>query len=241
MSEKDDALQDWIQRHGKGLSPEARRELEELHGQVEREPKEDLPSFRERFQARVRQVMKWVGIGAVGLATAGGIAYVGKQAVDALPGAVETAAEREVNERIELVKTAFGELQTAAGTLLLKLMDFLIALKDKASTWEGISGMAVSVWDGIWSDAAEYLASGNTSPDKTLEKMKQMVSGDPVLAAKMDDIFSAYADLNAKKEALDGVATKIQSFDDQDALEFFSDYKKEFWDEMRGKGKELAK
>ncbi len=218
------------------LSEEGRARLAKIREELEAKTPED---WMDKFKSRVWKVMKWVGIGAVGVATVGGVAYVGKQAVDAFPTAVETAAKREVKERVEAVQFAFGELQRSAGGLLLKLYDFMIALKDKASTLEGLSTMASSMWDAVWAEKEDYLANGDTSPDKLIAKMKEIVANDPELSGRMDGIFAAYEDLKLKKDAFETAGKGAFEAKDQDAIEFFQDYKREFWTEMLNKRETL--
>lgn len=219
------------------LSPAARANLDAIEAELRAKETE---TWMDKFKSRVWKVMKWAGIGVVGVATVGGVAYVGKQAMDAFPAAVETAANREVKERVEAVKLAFGELQGAAGGLLLKLYDFMIALKNKATTIEGLSELISGVWDGAWAEGKDYLATGDASPDKLIAKMKEIVANDPELSGKMDGIFVAYEDLKLKKDAFEAVGKGAFEANDQDAIEFFQDYKREFWMEMKGKGQELS-
>lgn len=238
------SVEEWLERHGSALDPKARAELERLKlgVQVEKpdeKPKEDVLSWSERFKQGVYKAMKWTGIIAVGAAVVGGAAYVGKQAADSFPTAVKSSASRELEERTGAVKEAISDLESASGILLMKLLDFMIALKDKGSTWEGVSGMAVTAWSGMWSDAKEYLASGEKSPDKTLAKMKEIVTSDPALSGKMDEIFTAYDNLKGKKEALEHLASTITTVTDEDTRQFLGDWKGKFWEEMRGKGEQL--
>ena len=214
------------------LSPRARADLNAIEAELRADETE---TWMDRFQSRVWRVMKWVGIGAVGVAAIGGAAYVGKQAIDAFPTAVETAAKREVSERVVAVQFAFGELQQSAGALLLKLYDFMVALKDKAGTYQGLSTMATGVWAGLWADGTELLANGDTSPDQLIGKMKEIVANDPQLSVSMNAIFGAYEDLKNKKNSLEAAGQGAFTANDRDAIEFFQDYKSAFWREMRGK------
>lgn len=237
MDETNEDLKAVEKLKGASLSSTARANLDAIEAEIRAKETE---TWVDKFKSRVWKVMKWVGFGAVGAATVGGAVYVGKQAVDAFPTAVETAANREVKERVEAVQFAFGELQRSAGGLLLKLYDFMIALKNKATTVEGLSGMASSMWDGIWAEGEDYMASGDTSPDKLIAKMKEIVANDPELNSAMDAIFAAYEDLKLKKDAFEAAGKGAFEANDQDAVEFFQDYKKEFWTEMKGKGRRLS-
>jgi hypothetical protein len=219
------------------LSPQARDALDVIEAELSAaEPR----TWMDTFRSRVSKAMTWVGIGAVGVATIGGLGYVGTQAVEAFPTAVETAAKREVKERVEAVQLAFADLQGAAGGLLLKLYDFMIALKDKATTAKGLSELASSMWDGIWAEGRDYFATGDKSPDKLIATMKEMVASDAELSGKMEAIFAAYENLKIKKDAFEAVGKGAFEANDTDALEFFEDYKREFWMEMKGKGRELS-
>lgn len=237
MGETNEELKAVEKLKSASLSPAARANLDAIEAELRARETE---TWMDKFKSRVWKVMKWMGVGAVGVATVGGVAYVGKQAVDAFPSAVETAANREVKERVEAVKLAFGELQGAAGGLLLKLYDFMIVLKDKATTVEGLSTMASSMWDGIWDEGKDYLATGDASPDKLIAKMKEIVANDPELSGKMGGIFAAYEDLKLKKDAFEATGRGAFEAKDEDAVEFFNDYKNEFWKEMKGKGQQLS-
>lgn len=244
LPEQPENVDEWLALHGDSLDPAARAQLERLKlgvtVQETPQPKDEEPeSWTDYFEERVWKAMKWVGIIGAGALIVGGGAYAVKQATDSFPTAVETAVKRELKERTEVVKKAISDIENASGVLLMKLLDFIIALKDKGSTFAGISGMAVTAWEGIWSDAKEYVTSGDTSPDETLKKIKEIVTSDPTLSSKMDGIFAAYNDLTGKKDALERVANGISSVTDQDESEFLRDWKQKFWEEMRGKGPQL--
>lgn len=232
MGETNEELKAVEKLKGASLSPAARANLDAIEAELRAKETE---TWMDRFKSRVWKVMKWAGIGAVGVATVGGVAYVGKQAADAFPAAVETAANREVNERMTAINASFEGLKASSGTLLLKMLDFMIALKDKGSTYEGLSSMAVTTWEGIWADSAELITSGDTSPDHIIAKMKEIVTADPILATKMEAIFASYEDLKKKKDAFVASGQQAIEFNDQDAQELWVDYKREFWTEMLDK------
>lgn len=156
--------------------------------------------------------------------------------MDAFPQAVETAANREVKERVEVIKVAYEELNQAAFTLLRTLYEFLLAVKEKATTWEGVSKAAGSLWQGIWDDGAEYLANGDSSPDQILGQIKSMVEDDPVLSQKLTEVFASYDKLKTEKDEFEQAGKSAFEANDTDAKEFYEDYKKEFWDEMLQRG-----
>ncbi len=99
--------------------------------------------------------------------------------------------------------------------------------------------MASSMWDAVWAEKEDYLANGDTSPDKLIAKMKEIVANDPELSGKMDGIFAAYEDLKLKKDAFEKAGKGAFEAKDQDAIEFFQDYKREFWTEMLNKRETL--
>ncbi len=232
MSDKElDALE---QLEKAELSPEGRRNVEALRAEIESREPEGIMRITRRALAKI---FKWIVV--PGLAV-GGAAYVGKQAMDAFPTAVEAAAHREVNERLSAIQGAFAELQGAAGSLLLKLYDLLMAMKDKASSWDGASTLAVGVWDGLWKDGAEWWATGDKSPDKLISELRHRLSDDPVVSAKMDAVFASYEELKKKKDKLEAAGQGAFQANDQDAIEFYNDYKREFWKEMLGKGNSLS-
>ncbi len=219
------------------LSEESRASLDAIRSEIEgREPE----GIMRKTRRALGKIFKWIVVPGLAVGAVGTTIYAGKQALDAFPSAVEVAAKREVNERMVAIQGAFAELQGTAGSLLLKLYDLMIAMKDKATSWDGASTLAVGLWDGIWADGADWLATGDKSPDKLIAEMKRRLSDDPVISAKMDSVFAAYEELKKKKEALEAAGKGAFEANDQDAAEFYEDYKKEFWKEMLGKGGNLT-
>lgn len=219
------------------LSEENRASLAKIREELE---SKDPETWMEWTKRKVFGVMKWVVPAA---ALAGGVAataYVGKQAYDAMQPTVESAAHREVNERITEINESFGELETASGTLLLKMLDFMIALKNKATTYEGASTLLVGAWDAAVAEAVDLVKNGDTSPDLLIAKIKEIVAADPDLTQKMDAIFASYEDLKKKKDAFAESGKKAVEFNDQDAHELWLDYKREFWTEMMDKRSALT-
>lgn len=219
------------------LSEAGRARLAAIREELE---SKDPETWMEWTKRKVFGVMRWVVPAAALTAGAVGAAYVGKQAYDAMEPTVESAAHREVDERIAEITESFNELKNASGSLLLKMLDFMIALKDKASTYAGVSTLAIGVWDGLWAEGEDLIRNGDTSPDKLIAKMKEIVSADPLLTQKMDAIFASYDELKKKKEAFEESGKKAVSFTDKDAEELWVDYKREFWTEMMDKRNALS-
>ncbi|MFA5792927.1 MAG: hypothetical protein WC897_03610 [Candidatus Gracilibacteria bacterium] len=221
------------------LSADGQRALalvrEELKSKV---PKRTTADLRER----ILKIMKWA-LPALAL-TAGGV-YTTEQAIDATRPALEMAMHREFGERKAEIQEAVNDLQSSAGNLLLKLLDFMIALKEKAGTVKGAAEMATGFWKGIWNggrkDVKELVIEGDTSPDELIQGLKAIVSGDTQLSKKVTEIFTAYEDLKSKKDILENVGEEATKFGTKDAKEFWDDYKRSLWKEMSGRGAPFAK
>lgn len=188
---------------------------------------------------RVKGCMGYLFLaGSVAVGSAAAV-YTVKQAADAVPGAAEDAAAEIFDQRVEMLKSRFAVLEQESGDLLLKLMAFMIAIKNTASSIEGLANLAGHVWDGLWADGADYLANGDTSPDKSLTQILELVKNDPILLASWTEVESAYSKVIVAKDNFAALAEDLKVTKDEGTAIFWKEYKEHFWDEMRQKGEGL--
>lgn len=189
--------------------------------------------------SKVKGCLGWLFL-AGSVAVGSGVAvYTIKQATDAVPGAVEDAAAEILGQRMEMLKSRFAVLEKASGELLLRLMSFMIAIKNMTSSIDGIENLAVHVWGGLWADGADYLVGGDTSPDKSLEQISDLVKNDPILSAAWLEVNTAYSTVIVAKDNFAALGKDLTTTTDENTRIFWKEYTEHFWDEMKQKGEGL--
>ena len=226
MTDRDAIVAKWAEVNS--VSESARIDLLSKLKSVETQQKSTLD--------KVKGCLGWLLLTGTVAIGSGAAVYTIKQASDAVPGAAEDAASEILDQRMEMLKSRFAVLEQASGDLLLKLMAFMIAIKNTASSIEGLANFAGHVWDGLWADGADYLANGDTSPDKSLTQISDLVKNDPILSASWTEVESAYSKVLVTKDNFAVLGEDLKVTKDEGTAIFWKEYKEHFWDEMKQKG-----
>lgn len=214
------------------LPEETRGFLTELKEKVE----EEVDSWREKFRRGFNTALK--GALVIGsLAVAG---YVGKQAVDAFPQAAESAIDRELGERKEVI-VKMGEKVKASGVAFRdRLLDFAWSAGEQLQKPQELFRLGKRAFSGVWEDGGEALTQGDLKPDQIMDQMKIYVKDNPVLSKKFAAAETAYRVLEADIQAFNSIPEVLTGFTEKDMGEFWRDYRKALWSEMLGEGDKLT-
>ena len=237
MADTESIVNKWAEKNGVEVSASARADLaKELADQAKDKA---VDTQQESTWEKVKGCMGWLLLGT-GLAVGAGAAvYTFKQATDAVPAAAEEAGKEILQGRMDLVRTRFGVMEQASGDLLLKLMAFMVALKNTATTLEGLEELIPHMWDAVWDTTKNRLATGEWSADASVAQITDLVKKVPALSGAWAQVEGSYAKVTAAKDSFEALGTDLTTATDEDARIFWEDYRKHFWNEMLQKGEGL--
>lgn len=245
---------DWAARNE--VSTQALSEITSLKRQIE-VPATEVDKHRGSFRKKIWGVLKWVGLGALGLAGVAGL-WTAKQAMDAAPRAIRKTLDRETQERIDIVKKQaedVKELTVALGKAVqnfikqvyeeieelakkakeAKASDVIKGVADTVSDLElrEVPGMAMDLWDMI-SDSPEGILENNKVEDKIKD-----IKG--YIAKHHSEVYSSWIHVESMVGALkiqiggfdEVIAAATADMSKTDEKQAFADFKDETWKEIK--------
>ncbi|MEK9159847.1 MAG: hypothetical protein AAB383_03910 [Patescibacteria group bacterium] len=163
--------------------------------------------------------------GAVGSVM--GFGYGAGKAAEVAPGVMVDVASRELGERTAELGAFWGSVKPLILQIIAQTGEFLNEVKAKGTTWDGVKMGASTLWNGFKKDAVEWMSSGDTSLDKTVEEISRNVESDPVLGPKWRAILKTYTELQDKQEEFATLSARLTTVSEADKEELKADVKRE--------------
>ncbi len=245
---------EWAARNE--VSTQALSEITRLKRQIE-VPLAEVDKYRGSFRKKIWGVLKWIGIGALGLGGLAGL-WTAKQAMDAAPRAIRKTLDRETQERIDIVKKQAEDvkgLTLALGKAVQNFIkqvyeeieklvekakeasasDVVKGVADKVSDIElrEVPGMAMELWDMISEDPKQII--GNLNVEGKIKDIKGYI------AENHSDVYSSWIHVENMVETLkvqiggfdEVVAAATADMSKTDEKQAFQDFKDETWKEIQ--------
>lgn len=175
-------------------------------------------------------------VGVAGGGVLGAVSGFGngmRVAAEVAPEVMVDVASRELGERT----AELGEFWDSVKPLILKMIgqtgDFLTAIKAKGSSWTEVRSGLGTLLTGFKNDAVDWINTGDTSLDKTVEEISHTVEGDPVLGPKWRAILLTYSELQLKQEEFKDLSVRLTTVSEADKAVLKEDVKREMKEAIR--------